>query len=165
MKELAQDNANPPNSHDSRDQMIADLERDISRLRRELAEARAETASVRSDNARAIGTLRQTLSPLFTGLKVIFGEMESIAPDSGNGQTPAAQPDNSKLAVWRSYQQKLGGKKSEFIGAMLEHGAMTAEQIRVVTHTRRSTVPQVIYELKKLGLVVKDGNKYSLKEL
>lgn len=145
---------------DERDQLIESMQDEINQLRSDLMVAKAEASRAVQQSNRSVLKLRNILSPLYGGLRELFGEMESF---SGGVEETASNPRVN--AVWESWQNKLGGKKAAFIKAMLEHGEMTAVQLKVATHTGTSTVPQVIYELNKLGLITKNDGKYSLKKL
>lgn len=140
----------------------AELRRRIARLSAQLEDARAETreAQNKSKNAmRALQNLQRQLAPMYNALRAVFGEFELIGSSDD-------VPSQRVSGVWDSWKSKLGGKQAEFIQAMLDHGhPMTSEQLRVATHTGRSTVPQIIYKLNTLGLINKNGGKFSLKEL
>ena len=62
-------------------------------------------------------------------------------------------------------EAKLGGKQAEFIQALLEHGEMSAIQLKIATRSGQQTVYDTIHKLNKLGLINKNGGKFSLKEL
>lgn len=156
-------NPGPQPQPDHRDRIIASLERENAELKGQLSAARAEAESVRHQSDRAVANLRKQLTPLFNALRSVFGEMDAIAPEQDT-QQPSAMPDK-KRAVWESWKQKLGGKKADFIQALLDHGEMTSAQLRVATRSGTRTVPQVIYQLNQIGLINKNGGKYSLKEL
>jgi hypothetical protein len=153
----------PEHETDNRDRIIAAMEQEIRSLKLELGDARRDAENARHQAERAVANLRKQLTPFFRAMQVLFGEMDAIAPEVDAGYT-SAMPDK-KRAVWESWKQKLGGKKAEFVQAMLDHGEMTAAQLRVATHCGTRTVPDVIYALKSLGLVKKNGSKYSLAEL
>jgi hypothetical protein len=110
--------------------------------------------------------LRRVLLPLHQAMRLVFGEIDKISP-VGNGAEPHAAPQQSdkKRGVWDSWKQKLPGKRADFIQALLDHGDMTGTQLRVATHTAAGSVAGVIHDLKKLGLINKNGDRYSLKEL
>jgi chromosome segregation ATPase len=141
------------------------LRRKIERIEAELdstheALRAARQQSVAANNA--LKNLRKNLEPMFRALQMVFGELEA-ASIGGDSTESAATP--RALGVWKSWMQKLGGKQAEFIQAMLDHGEVTVAQLKVMTHSGSSTIPQIIYKLNKLGLINKNGGKYSLKEL
>lgn len=156
-------NAAPQDAPDHRDRIIRSLEHENGDLKEQLRNAQAELAIARNANGAAVSRLRALLSPLYQGLQQVFGEMsafDDVPISNGN-----SQQSNKKLAVWESWKQKLPGKRAEFIQALLDHGEMTSAQLKVATHSGTSTVPAVVCELKALGLIQKNGSKYSLKEL
>lgn len=156
-------NAGPQADH--RDRIIASLEQENRELKEKIEEMRLETQQANKVVEQGVGELRRVLLPLHQAMRLVFGEIERIAPtgtESG-GQSP--QQSDKKRAVWESWIKKLPGKRADFIQAMLEHGAMTSAQIRVATHTPEGSVAGIIHDLKKLGLINKTGDKYSLKEL
>lgn len=148
---------------DNRDAIIAQLEEDNARLTRELITAKAEAKSALTANARAVAGLRKGLAPIFYPLKALFGEMEALGfdPSMSDISIPNGAAKNDKWELWK---KKLGGKQAEFIAAMQEHGEMTVQQFKVSTRSGSSTIPQIIYKLNKLGLIQKNGNRYSLRE-
>lgn len=147
---------------DERDQLIEQMQDEIDQLRGDLAVAKAEAARAVQQSSRAVANLRRQLSPLYQAFRAVFGEIEAVGGTEEEQQQAVSPRVN---AVWESWKQKLGGKKAAFIQAMQEHGEMSAVQLKVATHTGTSTVPQVIYELNKLGLINKNGGKFSLKKL
>lgn len=145
---------------DNRDALIEQLQDEVSNLTRDLLTAKADAAREKRTNAAAVTAVRRQLQPLYQALASLFGELDKF-------ETVDASPVTAKSsAVWETWKRQLGGKQAEFIQAMLDHGhEMTSEQLRVATHTGRSTVPQIIYKLNQLGLINKNGGRFSLKEL
>jgi len=144
---------------DERDLIIRGLRDHIRELEESLRTERKLTA-VAEDGLRE---LRHVLKPLYSGLQKVFGEFDAMGiSDSQNGaeRLPA---EHSK--VWKSWMDKLPGMPAKFIEVMLEHGEMSVAQIRVAAHCGQQTVYDVASKLHKLGLLNKNGGKYSLKEL
>ena len=141
------------------------LRRKIERLEAELDSAHEALRAAREQSAasnRALKNLRKQLEPWYRALQSLFGELDAASIGSDDGEDSI----NPRAAnVWKSWMQKLGGKQAEFIQAMLEHGEVTVAQLKVMTHSGSTTIPQIIYKLNKLGLINKNGGKYSLKEL
>jgi hypothetical protein len=139
----------------------SDLRAENTRLRQELAQARAEVVAVRRENGQAISRLRAQLSPLYSALHGIFGEMDAI------GDSPDASPqiDGRKKAVWDSWKSKLGGSAAKVIDALLLHGEMNTQQVAIAIGLHRTTIPAIIYKLNQAGLINKNGGRFSLKEL
>lgn len=147
---------------DHRDRIIASLEQEIRSLKIELGDARQDAEDARRSAERAVASLRKQLTPVYRAFQMLFGEMDAVAPESDHSPAPM---NDKKQAMWERWKQKLPGKRAEFIQALLDHGEMTAAQLKVATHSGTSTVPQIIHQLNSVGLIQKNGNKYSLKEL
>jgi hypothetical protein len=140
---------------------IIELESDLMHRDADLRKAHGEVESM----GRALALLRRQLEPLYTALRVVFGQLDAagVAPEN-----PCQEPVGREVKaspVWESWISKLGGKSADFIRALLEHGEMTSVQLRVVTHSGQQTVYDVTSKLNKLGLLNKNGGKYSLKQL
>lgn len=142
------------------DPQIERLRNRIEELEGELEVSRVEARNAKRGAERAVSALRQQLSPLYQALRAVFGEMDAVIPESNNGSGPQAKSD-----VWEKWKRQLGGKPAEFIAAMQEHGEMTIPQLRVATHSGQQTCYDVTSKLNKLGLINKNGGKYSLKSL
>ena len=135
---------------------IERLKQEIESLRDALTEARAQ-----GDIERRAAAAKRTLKPLYGFMRALFDELDGFEEDAGSTALP-----QRVSAVWDSWISKLGGKSAEFIKAMLEHQhPIILQQLRVATHTGRSTVPQIIYKLNQLRLINKENGKYSLKQL
>jgi hypothetical protein len=150
-------NPGPQPAQDHRDRIIQSLEQDNRDLREQLRIAESAISTARNESGRAVSEVKNILSPLYQSLCVLFGVMNEVSS--------SAPINDKKRAIWESWKQKLPGKRAEFIQALLDHGEMTSAQLKVATHSGTSTVPQIIHELNKLGLIQKNGGRYSLKEL
>lgn len=146
---------------DRRDEIIEQLRDENASLRHQVASLKSDLGSVRQENSRATAALRRQLSPLYQALQQVFGELDIIGtPDS------PSLADPRKVAVWESWKTKLGGgKPAELIDALLQHGEMNAVQLRVAMHCHINTVYETTGKLLKLGILSKNGGKYSLREL
>ncbi len=148
---------------------VTRLLREIKGLEQELADSRdAESAARQAskDAVQAVRALRKQLQPFYDAMRILFGEIDRVSADSIAEDSNGHSSSPRSSAVWESWIQRLGGKKAQFIRAMLDHGhPMTSEQLRVATHTGRSTVPQIIHQLNVLGLINKNSGRFSLKEL
>ena len=143
------------------DDELRDLREQNRQLSVLLRDARTETAIAQRESARALGALRQQLSPLYRALQAVFGEIDAagIADDG-------AAPANPRIAaVWESWKQKMGGHAGQIIGVLQLHREMTAQQIAIAIGIHKKNVPQLVHKLKKNGLINKNGDKFSLKEL
>jgi len=141
---------------------LRELERENDRLRTENAKLRLDVEEAMRAGIRAVSNLRKTLTPLYSSLQVLFGEMEAVA-----GSETASEPriGERQSKVWESWKQKLGGMSARFIQALLDHGEMNAAQLRVAMQCRQQTVYETASKMNKLGLINKNGGRYSLKEL
>jgi len=143
---------------------ISDLQDELRRVRAELQQERLKSQSALA----AMANLRSMLSPFHRLLRGVFGEIEVVlGEETDAGQAPSrtnAAP-SAKSEVWESWIRKLGGKQAEFIRALAEHGEMTAIQLKIATHSGTSTVSDTCRKLLTLGLLQKNGAKYSLKDI
>jgi hypothetical protein len=142
----------------------------VSRLERELEDARREVRATKNESAEtaiAMRNLRGVLTPLYGALQRVFGELEVVGGDPLPSYAGSAQPGSQKknVAAWELWMQKLPGKRADFIKVLLDHGEMTREQIKVATHCGNTTLSDTLSKLKIMGLVEKNGDKYSLKQL
>lgn len=147
----------------------------VRTLERDLDDARLEARRAREDADRALSMLRKQLSPLYRALQAVFGELDaagvtdSTVPDpqsAGPGATHGIEP--RVAALWASWKQKLGGADSapsRVIDALLTHGEMNVAQLRVAGKMAQQTVYDSVSKLHKLGLLNKNGGRYSLKQL
>ena len=111
---------------------------------------------------RAVGALRQQLSPLYRALQQVFGEIDALDTEMPSA-SGAIEPRKAK--VWESWKARFGGKTAEMIDALLTHREMTATQLRIAIQCRQQTIYDSAYKLNSAGLIDKNGGKYSLKEL
>lgn len=136
----------------------------IDALRRENRELRTELAEVRADSNRALATLRRQLSPLYRALQDVFGELDRIGvEDAPNGTAP--RQNDRVAAVWANWKSKVGDGSAKVIDALLLHGEMNTQQLSIATGYHRTTIPGLIFKLNKLGLINKNGGRFSLKQL
>ncbi len=153
-------------TEDERAAELASLRRRVERLESDLADARLEIQRERNRSAsvaRAVGAVRNQLEPMYRALCALFGDLDATGATS---PTVGAEPVPPRVtAAWEQWKRKLGGKQAEFIDALLEHGALTSTQLSVVAHCHPSNVSKIIYKLNRAGLISKNGNKFSLKEL
>jgi len=142
---------------------IEELEADLRKMRQERDKARAEGLAAIS----AISALRDQLSGLYRAMKAIFGEIELVSPLAASVPVPengAATP-SPQAGRWTNLLNKLGGHRASFIQALVDFGPSTASQIRAAMGiTRMPTVYDTAHQLMKLGVVVKKGEAYALKE-
>lgn len=139
---------------DTRDEDIRSLNDQVEYLTTALEKERQKGRK----NEQAILHLRRILLPLFQSLQMVF----DVIPD-GQGVGADVPPQESR--VWESWKSKLGGTAAKIIEALLEHGEMSVAQIRVACHCGQQTVYDVTSKMNKLGLINKNGGRYSLKKL
>lgn len=150
---------------DNRDHIIEQLQAEVAELNDQLVIAKAETARAQRASGAAVSNLRRQLAPLYQALQAVFGEMEAI-PDTGAPAGSTGTATNSKVdAVWESWKRKLGGKAAVFIDVLREHGEMNVAQLRVAAQCGQQTVYDTIAKLHKVGLINKNGGRFSLKQL
>jgi hypothetical protein len=145
---------------------IASLERElrvrIERISELEEQLRAEQRKSAAIEAGAL-ELRQLLAPLYKGLQMIFGQLDTMGV-TANG---AAAPNDSRREVWDSWKQKLGGLTAQAIEVLLLHGPMNQTQLRIQLKCASRSVTNIVGALNKAGLIDKDkrGGKISLKRL
>lgn len=155
-----------PTLHEFADR-IKKLERQLEERNRQLEEAQDDLRAERSKNAQgaaAVAELRRQLSPLYNGLRAVFGEMDALGVAEVAAQGGGVDP--RKRAVWDAWKQRMPGIPSKMIDALLLHGALTQTQLRIHAQCARSSVPNAVMQLNRAGLINKDsGGRISLKEL
>lgn len=152
----------------AQDALIARLEDENAQLRRELVKKDQVLESDRRTIAAGVANLRRQLSPLYTALKQVFGEMEGLVEDTDPTGGSSHGPDSRVSAVWDSWKGRLSPACGRVIDALLIHGALNSQQICVAAKMGMSTLlggTGVIAKLNKAGLLDKNGGKFSLKKL
>jgi hypothetical protein len=145
-----------------RDQLIESMQDEIEQLRSDLIVARAESARAVQQANRAVAKLRTILSPLYGGLRELFGELDKF----GGDEMVASPADDSRTkAVWENWKQKMPGNPAKIIDALLLHGEMNTQQVAIAIGLHRTSIPKLIYQLNQAGLINKNGGKFSLKKL
>lgn len=146
---------------DGRDQEIESLREQIRELESELATARAETAKAKRSAALALSAVRRQLAPWHNALKALFGEIDA----AGVTDESAAPVNGAASKVWESWKQKLPGSPANMIDALLIHGELSAQALRIHMQCRLQTVYDAAFKLNKAGVIVKNGGKYRLREM
>lgn len=153
---------------DEKDTRIAVLEQEIDDLRDELRMAKAALRVEKDEAGRAVAGVRRVLSPMFNAMKQLFGEMDAIGGvDEAQGPSAAAVGDNRVRGVWEEWVHKLGvgSAPARVVEALLTHGELSVVQLKVVGKMANQTVYGATSKLNRLGLLNKNGGKYSLKKL
>jgi hypothetical protein len=129
---------------------------EVAELREELADLQSQLHVLETNYEQD----RKQIQQLILSLRVIFsGDVEAVPSSTA----PAPEGGDRR---WDTWIAKLGGKQGEFIRAMLDHGAMTREQLRISTHSGSSTVDLVLRKLRELSLITKSGDgRWQLKQL
>jgi hypothetical protein len=141
----------------------AEMRRTIEKLEQENRELHTSLIAMQrkvKSMEQGLRGIRRQLEPWHNALGLLFGELD----EQGISDAPTSVP--TRIAgVWESWKQKLGGKSADLIDALLQHGVMNAPQLRVAMKCHINSVYETTAKLQKLGLVNKNGGRYSLKEL
>lgn len=130
-----------------------ELRREIERLVTELREERARNAGL-EDGVR---DLRRILNPLYDALRLIYGEMDAMRV------TSASSPGADK---WTAIKLRLAPRLQAAIDVFLAQGGLTNSQLAVALKMNRTNCSNnVSGALLRQGLLVKNGNTLSLKQL
>jgi hypothetical protein len=139
---------------------IADrLSRAMERLAGQVEGLQQRLIKVERDNA----VLLKLLSPLYKGLRPVFGDAEpsaELSDSSGNGSSGSVN-----ASVWAAWKQRLTPNAGKIIDALLTHRELSSTQIAIATGIAGGNVAKYVYELNKAGLINKAGGKMSLKSL
>lgn len=107
-------------------------------------------SDLRSDMERNMGQI----SELLHSAKITFGRATTSA-------TSSSGPVESDK--WEKLKAKLGGKMAEIIEALQLTGTATRTQLKNQTGGALGTIDQAVYKLRDMGLLVKNGDGWSLK--
>lgn len=143
---------------DNRDEVIANLRDEVRRLRDQCAGLQLENEHLHA----ACRNIKRVLSPLFEGMKLLFGEFDGVMvegdrPDNGSGSLR-----ESAYALWK---QRMPGIPSRIIDVLLKQSGLNTTQLAIAVGCDRTSIPQAIFKLNKAGLISKNGNNFSLKQL
>jgi hypothetical protein len=145
-------------------------EGELERLRRQyqqmdgaLREIRNELGQVKLERDQALEVvkrLRNILAPLYSTLRLMFGEMEMVYSES---ITPSGSANGGK---WDFVKQRLSPRLREAIDILMLQGPMRRTQLAAAMHMDYSNCTKnVIGILMRQGLLVEDGKLVKLKEL
>jgi hypothetical protein len=112
------------------------LEKEISELREELAR-----------------NMKQ-VSDLLRSARITFGNAAPNVPASSG----SVESDK-----WEKLKAKLGGKMAQVIEALQLTQVATRTQLKNQTGGALGTIDQAVYKLRDMGLLVKNGDGWSLK--
>ncbi len=147
-----------------RDAQLAEAEKKIALLDTELASALRKARTVE----RGVQHLRTFLAPLYRAMGEIFGEIDEMGLPDTPQTAPAEEPTALRRTseAWESWKKKLAGTPAAIIDLLMVHGALNHEQLRIHVGTnRKQTIYDAVTKLNKAGLLNKNGDKFSLKEL
>lgn len=119
----------------------------LGELRQEVAELREQLESLRDECRGFVSMIRSA--------RIVFG----------SGPAPASQPSvTSDSDKWERIKAKVGGKMAQIIEALQLTGTANRTQLKNQTGGAMGTIDQAIYKLRDMGLVVKNGEGWSLKQ-
>ena len=129
----------------------------VDELERRLAQVEAEYSTVKK---QAVGILLATLAQAVR--QIAGGEVDLAEPDTAT-VTSTGTGTGSKWDFWK---RRFPGRISDTIDLLLHQKAMNSSQLcAALKCDPRTLSAKVIYPLNKAGLIIKNGNNYSLKEI
>lgn len=149
-----------------RDLELDNLRAEKRRLERAVSDAEMRAARAREDADRALSNLRRQFGPLYRALQAVFGELDAAGVTDGpaSASSPVVANDGSK-AKWDDWKQRLGPSCAKVIDTLLLGGEMNVQAIQTASRMGRQTVYQATSTMGRAGLLVKNGGKFSLKQL
>lgn len=130
----------------------------FERLQDEMDDLRQQFAVARNE------IKRDAVVALLGLLTSAMREMASGKYDLASIQTAAQTPATNSR--WDAIKQRNPGRISEAIDVLLVHGAMNTSQLAAAMKMDRSNCgANVVPKLSKMGLLVRNGRMFSLKEL
>lgn len=114
-------------------------------LRKEVADLREEVESLRSEFKQFAALVRSA--------RIVFGNTNGAPAPTTSGE----------VDKWEKLKVKLGGKMAQIIDALQLSGKATRTQLKNQTGGALTTVDQAVYKLRDMGLLVKNGDGWSLK--
>jgi len=140
----------------------------IDELEAQMQILRADYKAIARENdhlVQAMANLKRVLAPLHGALGQVFGELKGVPDDCEQFEFTAPDMSLQRKKVWEAWKEKLGGLPARFIEALLVHGPMTRTQLRIAVGCATGSVGDTIYKLNRAGLINKNGDKVSLKEM
>lgn len=154
-------NAPPLSEVEQLRERVSELENELEQERLHAREAIKAVRNQSTAATRLLARMRSQFEPWHSMLSGLFSDLDA----AGIAGEESASTPRQASGVWESWKQKLPGKPAEIIQSLQEHGELSVAQIRVAAHCGQQTVYDVTSKLHKLGLINKNGGKYSLKEL
>lgn len=149
---------------DPRDQEIEALRSENRRLQRAVSDAEVDAKRAREDADRALSNLRRQLGPLYRALQMVFGELDAAGVADTQPASSASTNDGAK-AKWDEWKQRLDNNCARVIDALLLGGEMNVKAIMVACRMGEATVYRSTSQMGQAGILVKNGGKFSLKQL
>jgi biotin operon repressor len=145
---------------------VQDQRREIAELQNQLDDAQRDSGQTK----RALASLRKSLSPVYKALQMVFGDIEMAGvtdepytaahthPTAGGGSVQHS-------AVWEAWKHRMPGYPAKVIDALLTFGEKSAPQLAIAVGCRRERIYEAVAKLKAAGVLIKNGDNYSLKQL
>lgn len=149
------------------DPEVERLRAENRRLQRAVSDAELEAKRAREDAERALSALRRQLSPLYRALQAVFGELDDagVRDETAPPTTIGAPVSLGIDRRWESWKQKLPGRPAEMIDLLLLHGDMSRNQLMAAMRAGKDVVRVTASKLNVAGLLLKNGGRFSLKQL
>jgi hypothetical protein len=152
----------------SDDPFDADLRKENARLGDQVLSLRREVEDLRRDKERllrSIENLRSILSPLFRGLRALFGEIEIAAGEEtappANGSVSAAP--KTVEPRWQHFKNSFPGVPAAIIDALLIHEQMPMSHLAKLIGKHYDTVKTAAKKLREAGAAELDGGVLRLR--
>lgn len=150
--------------HAAPDPRIVRLETEVRDLKRKLTHAELESVHAKEDVGRMMASLRGMTLPFYNLLRAIHGEIDAMGiVEPASASTPITPQFDQ---AWDAWKQKLGKDTAtaKVIDAILSHGPLNRNQLRVTCQVGWSTLDAATARLKNLSLIEKIGDKWDLKK-
>lgn len=138
---------------------IETLREELRELRQQLHDSQRETDTAKRESQHALSNLRKQLNPLYKALQMVFGELDAAGVD----EAPAAS--GATRAQWDEWKTRLGPSCAKVIDALILGGEMTVKGIMASAKMGPNTVYQATSKMGQVGILTKNGGKFSLKKL
>lgn len=110
-----------------------------------------------------VAHLRQEVDELRDEFRKFAALVRSARVVFGNANGVPAPSVNQESDKWERLRAKLGGKMAEVIEALQLTGTATRSQLKKQCGGALGTIDQAVYKLRDMGLLVKNGDGWSLK--
>ncbi len=134
---------------------VVRLREEIALLKHELHHEKQVARQATTHAADAVSNLRRQLKPLYQALQQVFGEMETISTDDVVRDT----------GQWDEWKRRLGPSCAKVIDALVLGGEMSVKAIMTTAKMGQQTVYDATSKMGRAGILVRNGSKFSLKQL